>query len=388
MVPIVLRIVHNRRSTEVSMKKYIDPAHWDEQKLQVNSRHFNPTPVNVYLRGEVRAFQTIIDTKLAKGEEFSIEEIIALRKGKPQRDEGHHITVTDFISEFIESNPENLGVNTLQNYRSTLARFREYQPHLKLRDLSEQHLVGFEKYLREKCGCRINTIHCRLKVLRKISRMALRKKLIQNYPFQDFQLKKEHTQREYLNKDEVSQFAGIDTSTRLERLVRDSFIFCCYTGLRFSDICTIERSSILEQRGQYRLHFRMQKTQEPISMLLPVAAVNIFLDWGNENALPNDPVLPILEGYDIRTIKDLKRAISSRNAYFNRVIKELARKAGITKTVTFHVARHSFATIGLTLGIRMDVMSKLLGHSDLKTTQIYGKIVDELKDEAMLLFNK
>lgn len=123
-------------------------------------------------------------------------------------------------------------------------------------------------------------------------------------------------------------------------------------------------------------------------MLLPVAAVNIFLDWGNENALPNDPVLPILEGYDIRTIKDLKRAISSRNAYFNRVIKELARKAGITKTVTFHVARHSFATIGLTLGIRMDVMSKLLGHSDLKTTQIYGKIVDELKDEAMLLFNK
>jgi site-specific recombinase XerD len=84
----------------------------------------------------------------------------------------------------------------------------------------------------------------------------------------------------------------------------------------------------------------------------------------------------------------LKQAISARNAYFNKVLRVITTKAGIQKKVSMHVARHSFATISISIGVSLEVLSKLLGHSDLKTTQIYGKIMDKQKDEAMGLWDQ
>ena len=113
----------------------------------------------------------------------------------------------------------------------------------------------------------------------------------------------------------------------------------------------------------------------------------ILNEWGIENKMHDEYIFPILNGYKLDSLYQLKRAISSRNSYFNKILKEIIKQTDIQKNVHWHMSRHSNATIGLSKGIRMDVLSKLLGHSDLKTTQIYGKIVDDLKDKAMELWD-
>jgi len=129
----------------------------------------------------------------------------------------------------------------------------------------------------------------------------------------------------------------------------------------------------------------MSKTGEPISFKLPKKAITILQKYN----LTDDSkfIFPVINLPPDSTNDKLINKKESRNAYINKILKEISAAVGITKNISFHISRHSFATKALTLGISMEVVSKLLGHADLKTTQIYAKIVDKAKDDAMDLFN-
>ena len=389
-VPIYLRLTHKRKTTELSLGKYIKPDHWDKNKEQVNRKYHNPSQLNAYLRSEKREIEEIIDNKLALGENFNVKDIIKIRNGIEEVKESGEIQVVQYIDNFIKNNPENLGFNTLRTYKSTLSRFKQFNSHISLNELSEDVLEQFEKYLKTKHKSSVNTIHARMKVLRKLCNLALKKEIINHYPFKNYKLKLAKTKRAFLTLNEVNQIRAVRISSKSEKLVRDTFIFSCYTGLRFSDVCTIKKSDIIVVNPdipKFKINFQTQKTSETISFLIPSVATSILLQWGFTKKKRNEYLFPILNGYRIIDPNTLKQSISSRNAYFNKIIKQLVEQTDIEKSVSTHVARHSFSVIGLEKGIRMEVLSKLLGHSDLKTTQIYAKIVDSLKDEAMELWN-
>ena len=110
---------------------------------------------------------------------------------------------------------------------------------------------------------------------------------------------------------------------------------------------------------------------------------------GFEHKQPDDLLFPILKPeLDINDPVQVKKAISARGAYLNKILKRIMRKLEIEKSVSMHTARHTFATICLNLGARIEVVSKLLGHSDIKTTQIYAKIMDKEKDAAIDLWEE
>lgn len=196
---------------------------------------------------------------------------------------------------------------------------------------------------------------------------AVRAKRLLRNPFNEMDKsekpKKPESVRSYMTIDEVR--ALIATPIKNE-MVKNAYLFSCFCGLRISDIIGLKWKDIFVDRGQYRLALSMQKTKEPIYLPLSPEALKWMPERGDKTE--SDPVFK------------LPTAINAR-------LKPWAKAAGITKQFTFHTARHTFATMMLTLGANLYTVSKLLGHADVRMTQVYAKIVNEKKDEAVNLTN-
>ncbi len=196
---------------------------------------------------------------------------------------------------------------------------------------------------------------------------AVRAKRLQRNPFNEMDKsekpKMPESVRSYMTIDEVR--ALIATPIKNE-MVKNAYLFSCFCGLRISDIIGLKWKDVFVDRGQYRLALSMQKTKEPIYLPLSPEALKWMPERGDKTE--SDPVFK------------LPMAINAR-------LKPWAKAAGITKQFTFHTARHTFATMMLTLGADLYTVSKLLGHADVRMTQVYAKIVNEKKDEAVNLTN-
>lgn len=148
--------------------------------------------------------------------------------------------------------------------------------------------------------------------------------------------------------------------------VKRAFLFACYTGLRFSDLKKLTWGKIQPENGRHKLQYRQKKTGGFEYFPLSETANKLLKDDSNIINFPNKQVfkLPVLR-------------------YYNYVLKQWAKKAGIGKHLSSHVARHTFATLALTNGVDLYTVSKLLGHRDIAATQIYAKIIDKKKEEAV-----
>jgi integrase/recombinase XerD len=385
--PIVARIVHGGQNTTVSLRRYLHPQHWDSKNEKVKRSHPNSAVLNAIINQEKAAYQNAIDDLLREGNSFTVKDIIQKQRGGAVGDE---MLLVDVLSQLIDTNPENLASTTLAYYNSTLNRIKDFSPNVKLKEINLRWLQGFESFLRSQNNA-VNTIHNRLKVIRKVTRYAQRNDWMNHNPFLNFQLKTEVSKREYLTKDELEQFIALNPNQPSYILVKNTFIFSCYSGLRFGDLCLLSSDNISVEKDnsktQYlRLSMRMSKTNDLITLKLPRQAEEILFYYGYPNP-HSSLVLPIMPLRKYISEADLKKTISSRNAYFNKVLQILVEPLGLNKHVSMHSARHTFAVLALQLGIPMEVLSKLLGHRDLKTTQIYGKIVSSSMDDAMDRFN-
>ena len=198
---------------------------------------------------------------------------------------------------------------------------------------------------------------------------AVRAEIIQSNPFDKIDKAEKITTpdsaREYLTIDELKQL--IATECKREDIKR-AFLFSCFCGLRISDISAITWGQISQDGEQMRIQLQIQKTKEPLYLPISAQAQKYMPQRGTASAGDNIFNIP-------------------NDAICNSKIAEWAKAAGITKKVTFHVARHTFATMMLTLGADLYTTSKLLGHTNIDTTQIYAKIVNKKKDEAVNLTN-
>jgi len=230
-----------------------------------------------------------------------------------------------------------------------------------MKDIDIDFLESFQEFLLSNNKIKQNSkVSYYRKVVAAIRKAHNKKYIIENPTKLVKGLKEEETKREYLTKAELKKVAKKECAIPA---YKTAFLFSALTGLRFSDIVKLKRKDILgsEKKGYYLRH-KEKKTGSEEALPISNSAINLI----DLNGPKDDLLIPDLE----------------YSSYNNIKLQEWIDSAKIDKVITFHCARHTFATLQLTLGTDIYTVSKLLGHKELKTTQIYGKIIDEKKQEA------
>ena len=213
------------------------------------------------------------------------------------------------------------------------------------------------------------TLHTYYRILNGALNAAVRAEIIKTHPFTKIntsdKIRLPESKRSYMTIEEVR--ALIATPMKNEAVKR-AYLFSCFCGLRISDITGLKWKDVFVDRGQYRLAISMQKTKEPIYLPLSPEALKWMPERGEKTSEDHVFDLP-------------------SPSMINLLLKPWAKAAGIDKRFSFHTARHTFATMMLTLGADLYTTSKLLGHADVKMTQVYAKIINQKKDDAVNLVN-
>ncbi len=240
---------------------------------------------------------------------------------------------------------------------------------MPLRSINPQFIRDFEHYLKTVRNCGHNTTVKYIRNFRKIIRLALANDWIKRDPFRNITYRLKEVYRAYLSDPELSMLINKEFSIERLARVRDIFVFCCFTGLAFSDVKNLTRENItIGLNGHKWLKTKRKKTGN--SSEIPLCEVPLAIIKKYEN----DPVC-LTEG---------KLLPVNSNQKMNAYLKEIADILDINKKLTTHTARHTFATtVTLTHGVSMEAVSRMLGHSNLYTTKQYARIVDTLVLDEM-----
>lgn len=266
-----------------------------------------------------------------------------------------------------------LSKTSHEQMTKTVKRLIEYKGEaVTMKEVDKDYCLGFIRFLnnaRRKDGRLLakETTATYFKILNTALNMAVEEEVIQFNPITKIsdkdRIKVPDSTREYLTVDEVKQMIASPCGNEA---TKQAYLFSCFCGFRLSDIKALEWGDIILDGNQYRAKIIMQKTREPLSQPLSKEAVR----WMPERGTAKD------------TDKVFKLPSKTAIRY---ALKKWAAASGLKKLVTFHTARHTFATMMLTLGADIYTVSKLLGHKDVKITEIYTKVVDKKKDEAVNL---
>jgi len=381
--PIIVRVIHDRKSKEqVLLDIKVKDKDWDKKNQLIKSSY---SQANYYNKKLVKYKQNL-STRLIEldqqGVDFTAQEVL---EGLNTSKKSVNTDVASFIYNFIDENPDNLTAQTLKYYKSSANKWKELYPSISLTKVKESHVNEFRKYLHDK-GYKINTIHNRLKVIKKIFKYAKSKGLIDQDPTIDIKNKREDSERVFLTMDEITLLESYQPKNNTEEVSKEIFLFECYTGLRISDICTLKKEEVLEENESLRLRKKLGKTKEFLSMKLSKKASSIFNKYVNES--DNEFVFPLLKTQQGKFKYNEYNAISSRTALINKTLKVIAKEVGIQKNISTHIGRHTFSVNSITMGGDIYVLSKILGHTSIKTTEIYAKVVDDKKDELIDLWDE
>ena len=272
----------------------------------------------------------------------------------------------DTAHEYLERDKENLAPLTIRTYHWNIKKVYDYNPMLECSDIDEQMVRDFRRHLQQR-GDKPNTIIKALSVLRNFSRKFLVDGIIEKYPFEKIRIGQVYSRRGFLTTNELKKLYlnFLDRRhflTETEQDVMRVFLFSCFTGLRYSDLRSLDSSEIFD----WKIRKQMHKTGEPVYIPIPLQARLL---------LPEK----LSSGHVFRVVE---------NSHFNRTLRSAAPKLGYHKHIHCHLARHTFATTCISLGIPLPATSKLLGHRKLETTLIYAKFIDTYLDKEMAKFKK
>lgn len=375
---IYLRITLYGKRAECSINRKVHTDFWNTrlQKALGNS------PENQEINREIdfikNKIYTIEQELQRDGTMYTANQLRDVYLGKEK-------TKKMLLEIFQEHNDEveslvgkDFAAGTAERYRTCkkhIAAYvkRKYKKNdIPVQDVDHQFITGLEYYLKTTRKCAHNSAIKYITNFKKIIRIAYANGWIDKDPFLHWKAKLKIVEREFLTEEEIQRIIELDF--KMERLdqVRDIFIFCCFTGLAFADVKKLNRDDIvLGSDGEEWVKTKRSKTDTRSNIpILPIAKAIIDKYKDNELLKEKKLVLPVLS-----------------NQKMNAYIKEIATLGGITKNLTFHLARHTFATtVTLTNGVPIESVSKMLGHTNLKTTQHYAKILDMKvsKDMAIL----
>lgn len=383
--PIYLRIIKGRKAKFISLGYKVHPDLWDESKMRVKKGYPNSARINAFLASKVADAEGIAVTMETSQKYVSSKKIKeGILGGTPE-------SFIKYMERYRDDLNEKGKMGTHDKVVAVLAKLNEYLNNrdLTFDEMDVQFLRKYEQYLREKKSNGVNTIHSNLKIFRKVFNDAVREELIEPHfnPFLRYKLVTEKSNKEYLTDAEIAAIDGLqikEGSVMFHH--RNIYIFATYAGgIRISDVLQLKWQNY---DGKH-INISMQKTKETLHVKLPDRALQIVEQYASyqPDRKNTDFIFPFLKNDVEYTPQLLFKAISSNTAYANKNLKDIAKDAKVDKKISFHSSRHTFATRALRKGMRIEYVSKLMGHSALKTTQVYTKIVNEELDKAMDIFN-
>lgn len=340
----------NQRKIYFKTNIYIKPEHWDKRTSQVIG-HPQANDLNSMLFEFVLHLQGIELALWKRG----VPATLSLLKDAMKKNRPINITFPIFAKEYVQHSDRR--ESTKENLFTTITVLQEFRPGLDFKDITYTFLKDFEVYLREK-GNGINTVAKHLRQLRTLVNEAINQGYIHAdaYPFRKFKIKQEKGSHEFLTPDELKKLENLEVHDLKLRHVLDAFLFCCYVGLRFSDFCQLTPSNFIKVNGKKWLHFKSIKTG--IELRLPL------------HLLFEGRALSILDKYDITEFANL-----GSNSEVNKSLSVIIGMTRIKKHITYHTARHTCATLLIHQGVPITTVQKLLGHTSVKTTEIYSEIL-------------
>ena len=362
--PIYLKISAKKISTRMSIHHYVNSEDWDVKRGYV--KHGRPMHdiINDYI-DELR-MQIIEAHKrlLSENEDANPKNIIRVLQGDYDKEYTLLEVFQDHNDEMRSRVGHGFSEGSHKNYRLTyrhVERFLRTQYNMSdipIKRVDHKFLTDFDRYMRVKVGNAPNGSMKNLVRLKKVIKLALHNDWITKDPFRNFKIKIMKPDRVFLNHQELERIEKEKLTSQKLNKVRDMFLFMCYTGLAYVDMYNLTRDKITKgiDGNLWILGNRIKSKVRYAVPLLPIATQLIEKYIDDEN----DKVFPVMT-----------------NQKINDYIKDIMKLCNVTKQVSCHTARHTFATtITLLNGVPIETVSRMLGHTDLKTTQIYAKVLD------------
>lgn len=375
---ILFRITVDGKRTEQSTKRSIEPERWDSKAGRVKGNKADARAINDHL-DTIHLKINKIHSKLEEAESIvTAQKIKDLYNGVDEKRKTI-LEVFNYHNDMVKKQiGKDFALGTYKRFETTLKHIQEFiQYQYRLDDvfLSEirfQFVTDLEFYLKTVKECNHNSALKYIRNFRKIINLAVKNEWMDRDPFMKYQVKLKETKRGFLDKDELSNLANKELSVERLDQVRDVFVFCCYTGLSYSDVEKLTTRDISKGiDGEYWIFTERKKTGTDSNIPLLPKALEIIEKYAENPAVINSgQILPMIS-----------------NQKMNAYLKELATLCGIDKHLTFHMARHTFATtVTLTNGVSIETVSSMLGHKNIRTTQIYAKVVQsKVSDDMMKL---
>lgn len=340
----------NQRKVYFRTNLYLKPEHWNSRNAQVDN-HPQAHDLNSMLFEFILHLQAIELSLWKRG----IPVTLSLLKDAIRKDKPVNVTFPVFAKIYVQESDRKRS--TKENLMTTITVLQEFRPGIDFKDITYTFLRDFEVHLKEK-GNSVNTIAKHLRQLRTLVNEAINQGYIPSdaYPFRKYKIKQAKGRKEFLTPDELKRLENLDVDKKL-RHVLDAFLFCCYTGLRYSDFCQLTPENIIRVNGKRWLYFKSVKTD--VEIRLPL------------HLLFEGKALAVLERYDIVT--DFAKI--GPNSEANKYLAQLATLARIRKHITYHTARHTCATLLVHQGVPITTVQKLLGHTSVRTTEVYSEVL-------------
>jgi len=377
--PIYIRITIDGKRTEISTKKFISPEKWNSEGQSVKGNNEEARKLNQYLRmmiGEIEKIHFKISNDDVIATPDMIKKLLIMKEDEKPK----HKTIMEAFDYHNLKMSETVKVGkvcdkTLGRYKITQNKVKAYIIHkykvenMPLPEMRLSFVTEFEHYLLTVDKIQSNTAHKYIKNLKKIMNMAVGLDWIPSNPLNQFKCSYTSPDREILNNEELAIL--LNKKILIPRLseVRDVFVFCCYTGFAYSDVYQFEKNSvIIGLDGEYWLSTNRQKTgtKESVPLLpIPMEIIEKYKD--HDYCTKYNKLLPV-----------------NSNQRYNAYLTELADICGFKKHLTSHIARHTFATtVTLANGVPIETVSSMLGHTSIRTTQIYAKVVEQKVSDDM-----
>ena len=379
-LPIYIRLTVDGQRFEFSSKKFIEKGKWSSELSKMKGSSEEARTLNNYLDlMKSKVFDVQMEL-IHKNEELSLENFKSRILGTHQRErmiipiyQNHNDKIEDLIGN-------GYAYGTLERFKISLKHLQEFiqwkynVSDIGISKIDFAFITEFEFYLRSVKKCNNNTAVKYVRNFRKIIKSCLDNDWLDKNPCSRYEGKMKEVERDFLTEEELNRIYNKRFSSERLTLVKDIFIFSCYTGLAYVDVKGLKKDHIgMGIDGQKWIFKNRQKTDTKSKIpVLPIAQEIIEKYANHPKCLNEDSILPILT-----------------NQKMNAYLKEIGDLCDISKEITFHMARHTFATsVTLTNGVPIETVSKMLGHKNIQTTQHYAKILDKKVSEDMMVLRE
>ena len=381
LLPIYVRLTVDGKRLEFSTKKFVEKSKWSSELAKMKGTTEEARSINSYLdlmKSKVLDAQMEL---LHRNEALSIDNFKNKLLGTEERQRMLVPIFQDHNNKIKELVGKEFAQGTLERYTTSLKHTIEFMQwkynvsDIDITKIDHAFITDYEFWLRSVRNCANNTAVKYIKNFNKIIKICLANDWLDKNPFANYKSKVKEVERVYLSEEEVQAIIEKEFKTERLSLVRDIFLFSCFTGLAYIDVKNLTKSHIsFGIDGEKWIFTHRQKTESASKIpILPVTQMIIDKYENHPQSNNQEKLLPILS-----------------NQKMNAYLKEIAAVCEIEKELTFHIARHTFATtVTLTNGVPIESVSKMLGHKNLRTTQHYAKVLDrKVSDDMKILKDK